>query len=96
MSRSVNDVQYAVQYHYKGDGPPGSAPSAQVSPGLPGGPESVIGPDSQGSEGPGPFPDPGAYGSPDQLGLADLSGRKPWNDYRQNEEKVRLDTLEQR
>ena len=77
--------------------PPGlpGAPATQVSP-ISG--DSGIGPEAAaaaaaaaGGSVPGeptPFgtyPD-GPHGA--ELGLADLGGRKPWNDYRQNEEKV--------
>ena len=99
VPRSVNE--YAVQYHYKGSGgeviPPGlpGAPATQVSP-ISG--DSGIGPEAAAAAAaaasgsvpgePTPFgiyPD-GPHGA--ELGLADLGGRKPWNDYRQNEEKV--------
>jgi len=104
VPRSANDVQY-VQYHYKGDvggvPPLGGTPGgAQVSPdsGIGESPTGGVGgvvapppppPPPPGSqpEAPPPFGDAGGY--PHSELLSDIS-RKPWNDYRQNEEKINI------
>ena len=90
------DVQY-VQYHYKG-GPDGSIPplggggaGAQVSPdsGIgdpPAGGGVVAPPPPPGSE-PTGFDGSSSYTHPE---LLSEMNRKPWNDYRQNEEKIHI------